>query len=46
MALRQIVFRLALVIAVALPLMLCTVSWGESGCHKGCGTPKVDTTKR
>jgi len=39
MTLRRIVWTAALAIAVTLPLILCSVSWAESGCHKGCGTP-------
>ena len=44
---RRIFWRLALALAVALPLVLCTVSWGESGCHRGCGgPPRVESPSR
>ena len=43
---RRIIGWLVL-IAVALPLLIGSVTWAESGCHKGnCGGTKVDRTDR
>lgn len=43
---RRIILWLTL-IAVAVPLLICSVSWAESGCHKGdCSGTKVDRTNR